>query len=131
MEIILGTIAVISLAANYILFKYSKELTQKMWFISKNLGDLLIETQYFHEHLDMVHGLETFYGDETLEHLLKHVESYTEHVEKFESIYSIVDEELEIVADFEERTITNDNDNEHDYERTDSEEETQEAFEEQ
>jgi len=81
---------------------YSKQVTRRLWFISNNLGNLLIETGYIKDHLAMVYGLDTYYGDETLEHLLSHIGGYLEIVERFEEIYSIVDGQLEITATEEE-----------------------------
>lgn len=56
-----------------------------------------MEASFFKKHLEVVYGLETYYGDETLEQLLTHVGGFIEQIEKFENIYSIVDGELEIV----------------------------------
>lgn len=58
------------------------------------------------EHLDSVYNLEMFYGDETLEHLMKHTESVIDEVEKFSDIYSLTtdlteDEDAEQEEDFE------------------------------
>jgi len=127
MEIVLVSLLLISIAANVILIKYSQQITKKLWFISKNIGDLMIESEFFQKHLEIVYEQETYYGDETLAYLLRHAKSFGDEIEKFEEIYSIVDGELEIVADLEEGIL-----DDHDYnaQAHDPEEEEAQTFEE-
>ena len=47
----------------------------------------------FRNHLNSVHELERFYGDETLGGLLKHSVAVSEVLDDFEDIYMLVDDE--------------------------------------
>tara|TARA_Y100000310_G_scaffold25885_1_gene24749 strand:- start:26993 stop:27355 length:363 start_codon:yes stop_codon:yes gene_type:complete len=113
--ILLAT-SLILLSALCVVIWYVKQVMKKLWFVSRNIGDLLIETRYFKEHLSMVYGLESYYGDETLEHLLTHVGGFLEQIEKFEEVYSIVDGELEIMEIIEsEEGLVDEEDSEQEY----------------
>ena len=54
----------------------------------------------FANHVKSVYELESFYGDQTLEHLMHHAASLREHLETFEYIYSLT--EIEDTAEEEE-----------------------------
>ena len=69
-EIILSVMLLLSVAINIGLFVYAK-------------------------HLNEVYELETFYGDQTLHSLLEHAVSFNEHIETFEHIYHLIEEEIE------------------------------------
>jgi hypothetical protein len=45
----------------------------------------------FTEHLDAVHGMETFYGDQTLQALLEHSTLVVTMLQEFDEIYTIAD----------------------------------------
>ena len=45
----------------------------------------------FAAHLKAVYELESFYGDDTLRHLLNHAISFDEQLETFEHIYSLTE----------------------------------------
>tara|TARA_B100001094_G_C18078833_1_gene744082 strand:+ start:462 stop:671 length:210 start_codon:yes stop_codon:yes gene_type:complete len=47
----------------------------------------------FSNHAESVYQMEMFYGDQTLEGLLKHAQSFNEQLETFEFIYSLTDAE--------------------------------------
>ena len=47
----------------------------------------------FARHLKAVYELDTFYGDQTLSHLLQHAVSFNEQLETFEYIYSLTEDE--------------------------------------
>ena len=83
-----------------------RKIFTKLLYVSESIGDFLITVDSYAEHLDSVYNLEMFYGDETLEHLMKHTESVIGEIEKFSDIYSLTtelteDEEAEQEEDFE------------------------------
>tara|TARA_E500000305_G_scaffold51837_1_gene40541 strand:+ start:483 stop:872 length:390 start_codon:yes stop_codon:yes gene_type:complete len=85
---------------------YMRKILTKLLYVSESMGDFLITVDSYAEHLDSVYNLEMFYGDETLEHLMKHTESVIGEIEKFSDIYSLTtelteDEEAEQEEDFE------------------------------
>ena len=86
---------VASLLLNVFFIWYFRNLVSRLRFISENLGALVEETISFRDHLESVHGLEMFYGDETLGGLIDHVGEYSETLADFEEIYTLLDEDEE------------------------------------
>ena len=84
-----------SLLLNVFFIWYFRNLVSRLRFISENLGDLVEETISFRDHLESVHELEMFYGDETLSGLIDHVGEYSETLVEFEEIYTLLDEDEE------------------------------------
>ena len=86
---------VASLLLNVFFIWYFRNLVSRLRFISENLGDLVEETIAFRDHLESVHELEMFYGDDTLGGLIDHVGEYSETLADFEEIYTLLDEDEE------------------------------------
>ena len=61
----------------------------------------------FREHLQMVYEMETFYGDQTLMHLLQHANSAYEMLDQYQDIYTFVEfeEEYEDAEEQEEEEV--------------------------
>ena len=74
---------------------YIRNLVSRLRFVSENLGVLVDETISFRDHLESVHELEMFYGDETLGGMIAHVGEYSETLADFEEIYTLLDEDEE------------------------------------
>ena len=94
-EIILSAILLLSVAINIGLFVYAKAVAMRLLNIADELFDLQHMTDSFAKHLNEVYELETFYGDQTLRSLLEHAVSFNEHLETFEHIYNLIEEEIE------------------------------------
>jgi len=108
LEIILSAFLTISVLFNVFVFIYAREAVIKLVSISEELGDLQRMVDAFSNHLSGVYNLEMFYGDQTLQSLLEHAESFNAQLETFEYIYSLTEEdeeEEEITADEEEQEI--------------------------
>jgi len=84
-----------SLLLNVFFIWYFRNLVSRLRFISENLGVLVDETISFRDHLESVHELEMFYGDDTLGGLIDHVDEYSETLADFEEIYTLLDEDEE------------------------------------
>ena len=84
-----------SLLLNVFFIWYFRNLVSRLRFISENLGALVEETVSFRDHLESVHELEMFYGDETLTGLIHHVGEYSETLADFEEIYTLLDDDEE------------------------------------
>ena len=93
--LVLGGALVASLLLNVFFIWYFRNLVSRLRFISENLGVLVDETISFRDHLESVHELEMFYGDETLGGLIAHVGGYSETLAEFEEIYTLLDEDEE------------------------------------
>ena len=93
--IVLGGALIASLLLNVFFIWYFRNLVFRLRFISENLGALVDETISFRDHLESIHELEMFYGDETLSGLIRHVGDYSETLSDFEEIYTLLDEDEE------------------------------------
>ena len=67
----------------------------KLLYVSDSIGSLLVSAKNFSSHLDGLHAMETFYGDETLGSLIKHSKQVVEDIKEFEDIYTLTNDDLE------------------------------------
>jgi len=93
LEIVLSAILVVSVILNIGLFIYTRAVVIRLLAIADELWDLQQMIDSFAEHLNQVYELEMFYGDQTLENLLNHANSFNEQLETFEHIYTLTEEE--------------------------------------
>ena len=89
--IILGL--VLSLALNGLLLWYIRQTLRKLLFASENFGWLMGSLENFSQHVEQLHQLETFYGDETLGYLIQHSKELVEDLKRFEDIYTLLEDE--------------------------------------
>ena len=99
LEITLSLVCVGLLSVVILLALYSVNILRKLWRLSANMQDVQYMISSFREHLQMVYEMETFYGDQTLEHLLHHAVSFNEQLETFEYIYSLTEPEAPEITD--------------------------------
>ena len=95
LEIVLSAILTVSVILNVGLFIYARAVVVRLLAIADELWDLQQMIDSFAEHLNQVYELEMFYGDQTLESLLKHAISFNEQLETFEHIYTLTEEEVD------------------------------------
>ena len=95
MLLALGAALVASLLLNIFFIWYFRNLVSRLSFVSENLGVLVEETVSFRNHLESVHELEVFYGDETIGGLIRHVGEYSQTLVGFEEIYTLLDDDEE------------------------------------
>jgi len=95
MLLALGAPLVASLLLNIFFIWYFRNLVSRLSFVSENLGVLVEETVSFRNHLESVHELEVFYGDETIGGLIRHVGEYSQTLVGFEEIYTLLDDDEE------------------------------------
>ena len=81
------TLLIISAALNILLVWYIIQLLKRLLSLSDNMEDFFDKLEEYNEHIDVVHGLERFYGDETLGNLLKHSKSMLEETRGIREIY--------------------------------------------
>tara|TARA_Y100000034_G_scaffold135285_1_gene206554 strand:+ start:1152 stop:1451 length:300 start_codon:yes stop_codon:yes gene_type:complete len=88
---------IISVIVNIFFIWYVIKLLKELIFVSENVETILDELMIFLGHLKGLHEMETFYGDETLQSLIKHAQQVVGEIEKFEYVFSpILSEEEEI-----------------------------------
>lgn len=81
----------ISVILNGVAFWFIRNLLNKLFFVSDNLGEVNEVMTSFSKHIEAVHSMETFYGDQTLQGLLEHSRLIVTMVGEFEEIYTIAD----------------------------------------
>jgi hypothetical protein len=92
-EILLG----ISVVINILLVWYIIQLIRRFLNISEELEGLFIVLEEYSEHVDIVYNLERFFGDTTLENLLRHSRAVSERAKNFRATYDVnyVEEEYD------------------------------------
>lgn len=92
LELILSAMLTLSVCFNFVVFIYARNVVSKLLTVSQELGDLQLMVDGFTKHLKNVYELETFYGDQTLQNLLDHAESFNKQMETFEYIYILTED---------------------------------------
>ena len=80
---------------------YIFQLVKKFLQISDELENLFLLLEEYAEHVDIVYNLERFYGDTTLENLMRHSKTITGAANNFRAIYD-VNYELDEEEEYEE-----------------------------
>ena len=93
LEIVLICVSTISLAGNLGMFMWLRAALSRLVSFSDEMEDLRDMTGAFANHVSSVYNLETFYGDETLQGLMQHANSYKEQLDTFEYIYDLTEKE--------------------------------------
>jgi hypothetical protein len=99
-EILLG----VSILVNGFLIWYVVKLIKKFLNISEELEGLFVLLEEYAQHVEAVYNLERFYGDTTLENLMRHSKGVTESAKNFRAIYD-VNYELEEDEEYEEEEV--------------------------
>ena len=85
----------LSVVLNIFVLWYSRNLLTRMFYISEHMTTLVEEILIYNNHLNSVHEMETFYGDETIGGLLRHTTGLIETLEDFAEIYTMFDASAE------------------------------------
>jgi len=93
LEIVLICVSFVSTIVNIGLFVYLRSALSRLVSFSEEMEDLRDMTGAFSSHVSSVYGLESFYGDETLQGLMDHARSYKEQLDTFEYIYDLTNKE--------------------------------------
>jgi len=92
LEIILTIIATFSVILNVAVFVYARSAISRLLYVSEELGDLKMMVDSFSNHVSGLYQMEMYYGDQTLQGLMDHAQSFNEQLETFEFIYSLTEE---------------------------------------
>jgi hypothetical protein len=101
-EIWLALTLSISLSINALLVWFSREQSQRLSYVSQNLGDLVEMIANYREHLRKVYSLEMFYGDETLKMLMEHTNALVSLLKEEYGDITDITEPLEVIIEEEE-----------------------------
>ena len=99
----------LSVLGNLLALWYIRRLLAKVLFVSQDLTDLVDLLTTYRNHLQRLFSLEMYYGDETMQFLIKHTKSLLDVLEDYSDIYKLtepleLDEEDEESYDDEEET---------------------------
>ena len=86
----------LSVLLNIGLAWFVRSLVIELSDVNEDLNQLLDTMSSLQNHIEAVHELEMFYGDQTLEELIQHTKSVVSEIEFFKEKYSseLEDEEL-------------------------------------
>ena len=101
------TILVISVIFNSICIWYIVQLLRRFLDISENLENFFEVLKEYETHVDVVYNLERFYGDSTLQNLLRHTKDIVKESNLIRELYDIDFENTE-----DENTEDEDNEEE-------------------
>lgn len=87
---------IISLTLNGLLIWFSREQSSRITYVSQNIGDLVELVANYRDHLRAIYQLETFYGDENIQHLMSHTRSLITILEEEYADVSGLTDPLEI-----------------------------------
>lgn len=90
-----------SVLLNVVLVWYSRRLVVDLSDISQEVEEVITDLKVYHNHVENIYNLETFYGDETLRALLEHSKAVSERVGNFTTLFSQIEDE-EATEDIEE-----------------------------
>jgi hypothetical protein len=82
-----------SVLLNGVLVWYARKLTKQFLFFAENTQDLKESLNVFTTHVNNIHELEMFYGDETLGALIKHASHIVEVVGEFHDSFALEERE--------------------------------------
>lgn len=92
---------ILSIVGNLFAFWYIRKLLAKILFVSQNLTDLVDLLTTYRNHLQRLFQLEMYYGDETMQFLIKHTKSLLKVLEDYSDIY-LMTEPIEVGEEDEE-----------------------------
>ena len=82
----------LSLALNILLIWYSRKIVSDLSSQGQQIEELLTDLKMYHQHVETVYNLQTFYGDETLKALLIHSREVSDRVSNFTTLFSVLEE---------------------------------------
>lgn len=82
-DIVLVTLLSLSVIINGFLIWYCRNLIKFVKMTTNDVNSLQESIDSYKEHLTRVYGLETFYGDQTLQGLLEHTKDLSGDVDDF------------------------------------------------
>jgi hypothetical protein len=95
---ILPLLFYVSIVVNILLIWFSVRSVQRIEDISNDINNFLEDFESFAEHLEQIHSLDMFYGDENLQSLIDHSKTMVNTIIDFQEKHyevEIIDEEDE------------------------------------
>lgn len=86
---ILSGLLVLSIVLNVIAYRYSRHLIDKIKQFTENINELKNLLNLYSQHLQITYEAPTFYGDSTLENLLKHTKEIIADIKDFNDSFLV------------------------------------------
>jgi hypothetical protein len=100
LEIILIATTTFSLLLTAAVFVYARSAISRLLYVADELADLKTMVDSFSSHVSGLYEMEMYYGDQTLQGLVDHAQSFNEQLETFDFIYTLTETD-----EFEEETV--------------------------
>ena len=84
---------ILSIAGNVLLVWYIRKLMKQFSDAIRSLSEFQVVISEYQNHLETVSNMESYYGDTTIENLLKHTKDIGKFVNDSGSLFSLVDTE--------------------------------------
>ena len=97
---IVNIILIFSFIVNVFLIWYIIRLVKRFLDFQEYLDEFVEKVGEYEGHVDIIHNLETFYGDPTLGNLLRHSKALTEECKELKKMYFNFEEEEEEMEDY-------------------------------
>ena len=94
-EIWLAISLFVSVSMNVFLFIFSRDISKRYYVVIENLSDLVELLESYSSHLKEIYSMEMFYGDSTLESLMKHTLDLTNILENDYGDLSLIESTIE------------------------------------
>jgi len=78
---------IISITFNVLFIWYIVKMIKRVLTFQDILDDFVEKLEEYKGHVDIIYNLETFYGDETLNNLLRHSKAIVEECQDFRALY--------------------------------------------
>lgn len=86
---ILSALLLLSIVLNIVAYRYAKHLISKFEQFTDNVSELKNLLNLYSQHLQITYEAPTFYGDSTLENLLKHTKEIIGDIKDFSDSFLI------------------------------------------
>jgi len=87
LSVITALLAIVFFVSTVVLVWYIRQLFRNIIYINENHKDLLAMLENYSSHIESVHEMEMFYGDETLANLIRHSKEMTQEVGRFVRVF--------------------------------------------
>lgn len=82
------------------------KLVFRLNFVSENLTELYARLDEFDQHINFIHELEMYYGDETLKNLIRHSRDFRNYMKKYKEVMELLEDEQTIEEDYDDKSST-------------------------
>jgi hypothetical protein len=104
--IILVLITILLAISTALLGWFCYKLVFRLNFVSENLTELYGRLDEFDQHINFIHELEMYYGDETLKNLIRHSRDFRNYMKKYKDVMELLEDDQIIEEDYDDKSNT-------------------------